>query len=124
MKVQDVNKVIRRSFGLFHRGDYHILGGSTDGTLVLSKELEVIATKWSIFDPSFGGGIKGLLNTDGTVIVVIEKYRKKAEKYARLYKKAFDENVTIREVKDYCELFPSQYCISQSLKPRTVLLKN
>jgi hypothetical protein len=56
-----------------------------------------------------GGGIKGLLNADGSVLVVIKRYEHKARKYAELFNTMFGKAVEVRTVAGFHELFPTQY---------------
>lgn len=117
--VEKINTLVKKSFGRFHRSNYRIPGGF-DGSLIRADDLEVIATKLTFFgDPQFGCGIKGLLGapgmkSDGSVIVVIKKYQKKAETYACLYEKEFGQRVLVLLVNSFEELFPKVGLLSHS----------
>lgn len=121
--VKTINNLVRQSFGHFYRGNYSILGGMTDGALVSTDDLEVIATNFTIRDPQFGGGVAGLLgseknsNPDGSVIVVIKKFENRARKYAKLYEKIFGKKVQVILVNDFCDLFPTIRLVSGSPVP-------
>lgn len=118
--VQEVNGLIKKSFGHFHRGDYHILGGMTDGFLTDAGKLEVIGTEFTMMDPQFGGGVKGILNEDGSTIVVIKKFERKARKYAELYRHRFGKEVQLHTVADFQELFPTIYLLSKTPVPMSI----
>jgi hypothetical protein len=118
--VVDVNGLIKRAFGPFHRGDYRILGGGTDGFLERTGRLEAIATPFTMMDPQMGGGVKGLLNNDGSLIVVIEKHRRKAEKYVELYRQRFGKKVRLQTVANFSELFPTHAPVSRTPFPMEI----
>ncbi|MDO8623842.1 MAG: hypothetical protein Q7R54_00590 [bacterium] len=111
--ISAVNILIKKSFGPFHRGDYSILGGF-DGSLVVQEKLEVIATSFTMLDPQFGGGVRGLLNCDGSTIVVIKKFETKARKYAELYRRQFGKETSLRTVPNFENLLLGYYIGSGS----------
>ena len=115
--IQTVNGLVKKSFGFLCKGNYHICPGF-DGSLGQRDCLEVIARP-TLGDPQFGCGVKGLLGSnkfeaDGSAIIVIRKYEKKARKYAELFEKEFGRKVTVKLVNDFYELFPYQDLMSRA----------
>ncbi len=102
--VQEVNALIRRSFGPFHRGNFNIIGGGVDGALTEGNRLHVIATKITLLDPQFGGGVRGVLSNDGSAITVIRKYERRARVYATLFQEKFGREAEVQTVSHFEEL--------------------
>lgn len=123
--IKKVNALIKKSFGRFYRGNYHIVGGGVSGGALIEKQdsLATLASKmaWLGFgDPSMGVGVKGVFNADGSIVVVLEKYEYQAKKYAELYHQEFGKEVRVITKSDFYELFPAQGLASQSPFPLDV----
>ena len=120
--IGKVNALIKKSFGRFYRGNYHIVGGGLSGGTLFERTdyLEVLASKmaWLGFgDPSMGVGVKGIFNADGSTIAVLKKYERQAKKYAELYQQEFGKEVRMITKSNFYELFPTQGLGSQSPFP-------
>lgn len=121
--VKTINTLVTQSFGRFYRGNYKILGGTIDGSLAIADDLLVIAKKFTLLDPQFGGGVAGLLgseeisNPDGSVVVVLKRFEKKAKKYARLYEDAYGKRVDVILADKFDDLFPAIGLLSGSPVP-------
>jgi len=109
--TEEINKIVKKSFGLFYRGDYMVVGG-IDGSLSKTNRLEFIARP-SFLDPQFGCGVAGLLGdggrnkSDGSVIIIRgdkKKYLNSAKKYAEIYQHEFGKEVQIKKVQSFEDL--------------------
>jgi hypothetical protein len=132
--VDEINSLIKKSFGYFYKGNYHIIGGHNstldDGSLFppfKKRGLEFIAKPVFLMDPQCGYGVVGLAGngeknpSDGSVIVIRkdkEKYIQGAEKYAKLYKEKFNKDVKIIYVENFRDLVDCEGPLSKSPFPK------
>jgi hypothetical protein len=105
--VNEINDLVRQSFGRYHRGDYVVAGWADVGLLPKFTELRFIATPTVEL---LGAFIRyeyerARLSPDGSGIVVVEKYLRKAIRYAALYEERFGKRVVIETVKSASGLY-------------------
>ncbi len=92
-RLKDIGELIRIAFGRGFKPNRHIVHGPIDSLRIFDEShLDQIVKKHFLLGVRYAGKFK---SQDGSQLEVEEPYLAAAQKYAKLYKKRFEKEVSV-----------------------------